>query len=104
MFSSNKKFKTEITELDEKETDCKERLHKKIYQLGKYFDVELPVDMIEEIMSIMTLNDIYIGYNREKNIKILKKGFTLKVRYLLYKGWFIKWIKYLIRMKTEESK
>ena len=39
MFSSDKKFRTEITELEEKETNCKERIHERIYQFGKSFGV-----------------------------------------------------------------
>ncbi len=89
----SKDFRTEIRELETKESDCRKRLQDKIYQFGKSLGIELDDDKIEELMSIMTLNDILIGINREKNIKVLKKGFTLKVRYLLYKGWIIKWIK-----------
>ena len=92
---SNKNFSTEINELETKETESRERLHNKIYQFGKSLGIELDKDKIEELQTIMTLNDIHIDINREKNIKILKNGFTLKVRYLLYKGWIINWIKNL---------
>ena len=86
MFIS-KNFRTEISELETKETECKNRLYRKINHFGKSVGVELEEDQIEELISIMTLNKILSDINRKKNIKVLKKGFTLKVRYLLYKGW-----------------
>ena len=93
---SNKNFSTEINELETKETESSKRLQKKIYQFGKSLGVELDDDKIDELQLIMTLNDIHIDINREKNIKLLKKGFTLRIRYLIYKGWIINWLKNLI--------
>ncbi len=103
MFSNDKKFRTEIEELDLKEKDCKKRVQENINQIGESLGVELSKKNIELIMTTMNLNNLHIEYNREKNIKLLQRGFTMKVRYLLYKGKIINWVKNLFGMENNTS-
>ena len=93
MFSSDKKFRTEITELEEKETNCKERIHERIYQFGKSFGVELSDKMIKELQGIMNLNSYHRNFNREKTILLLKKSVTPVIQWLLIKGKITNWVK-----------
>ena len=102
MIIRKSRVEKEIEYLELKEKESLKTLRDKIFRFGKGLGIELTDDMIEEFQGIMNLNSYHRNFNKEKNILILKKSFTLKIMLMLFTSKIINWFKKLFITKNTE--
>jgi hypothetical protein len=102
MIIRKNKVNEELEYLELKEEESLKTLRDNIFSLGKDLGIEISNDIVEKLQGIMNINSYHRNFNREKNILILNKSFTPKVRYLLYKGNVINWFKNLFKIGHRE--
>ena len=98
MIKRNRKIDDRIREMEEKVTDSKKRVYDRLDDLSELVDYEITDEIKETLMGIINLSSLNRKLNNDKNILILKRSFTPRIRWLLYKGKITSWVKKIIRI------
>jgi|TARA_Y100000310_G_scaffold209239_1_gene209826 hypothetical protein len=98
MIKRNRKIDDRIREMEEKVTDSKKRVYDRLDDLSELVDYEITDEIKETLMGIINLSSLNRKLNNDKNILILQRSFTPRIRWLLYKGKITSWVKKIIRI------
>lgn len=98
MIKRNKKINDRISELEEKETDSKEKFYDGLNELSELIDYEITDEMKETLMGIINMSSYNRKFNHDKNILILERSFTPRIQWLLIKGKITNWVKKIFRI------
>ena len=98
MVKRNKKIDDRIREMEEKETDSKEKFYDGLNDLSELIDYEITDEMKETLMGIINMSSYNRKFNHDKNILILERSFTPRIQWLLIKGKITNWVKKIFRI------